>query len=102
MLVSTCLTDLHPCIYFKAGMLHVQSRCMHSIQHAFLRLQTDLDPMMKPVPAPTKASDLLPPREQTAPAMRKVPSTDDMHATNRIISHVLQKVGCSLFRPDLC
>ena len=73
--------------------LHLQSRCMYSVQSAFLRLQKDLDPLMKPVPAPSKLLSLPSlPTQHSKLQMRRVPSNEDMHSTNRIISHVLRKV----------
>lgn len=85
-LSSKCLTSL----------LQVQSRCLYNVQSAFLRLQNDLDPLMKPVPAPSIVSSLPPvPSEQSKPLICRVPSNEDMHSTNRIISHVLRKVSHS-------
>ncbi len=73
--------------------LHLQSRCMYSVQSAFLRLQKDLDPLMKTVPAPSKLLSLPSvPTQHSKLQMRRVPSNEDMHSTNRIISHVLRKV----------
>lgn len=68
------------------------SRCMYSVQSAFLRLQKDLDPLMKTVPAPSKLLSLPSLSTQHSKLqMRRVPSNEDMHSTNRIISHVLRK-----------
>lgn len=71
----------------------MQNRCMYNIQRAFLRLQSDLDPLVKPIPTPSATPNLqsLSP-EQQKPSKRRLPSPDDMHATNRIMSHVLRKV----------
>lgn len=68
------------------------SRCMYSVQSAFLRLQKDLDPLMKTVPAPSKLLSLPSlPTQHSKLQMRRVPSNEDVHSTNRIISHVLRK-----------
>ncbi|DBA69648.1 TPA: hypothetical protein ACH3X2_012707 [Trebouxia sp. C0005] len=68
------------------------SRCMYSVQSAFLRLQKDLDPLTKSVPAPSKLLSLPSlPTQHSKLQMRRVPSNEDMHSTNRIISHVLRK-----------
>lgn len=68
------------------------SRCMYSVQSAFLRLQTDLDPLMKSVPTPSNPSSLPSlPAEHSKSVLGRVQSTDDMQATNKIISHVLRK-----------
>ena len=73
--------------------LAMQNRCMYNIQRAFLRLQSDLDPLVKPVPTPSSTLNLPSTTSQMQkPSKRRQPNTDDMHATNRIISHVLRKV----------
>ena len=64
---------------------------MYSVQSAFLRLQKDLDPLMKTVPAPSKLLSLPSlPTQHSKVQMRRVPRNED--STNRIISHVLRKV----------
>ncbi len=66
---------------------------MYSVQNAFLRLQKDLDPLMKAVPDPSKILSLPSlPAQHGKLQMRRAPSNEDMHSTNRIISHVLRKV----------
>ena len=66
---------------------------MHNVKGAFLRLQSDLDPLMKLLIAPGQnADDVKPSQKQEKTAMRRVQSAEDIQATNRIISHVLRKV----------
>lgn len=74
----------------------VQSRCTYHIKNAFTRLQSDLDPMRKPVPALGSAGSKSA-KQQTPP----MPSPDisnsewravDPHAIGRILSHVVRKV----------
>lgn len=71
----------------------LQSRCMHNVQHAFRRLQSDLDPLAKPIPTPSATTSLpASTKQQQKLPNRRVPNPEDVHATNRIISHVLRKV----------
>ncbi|DBA69647.1 TPA: hypothetical protein ACH3X2_012707 [Trebouxia sp. C0005] len=89
---SSCLHIWALANVLLTGRLHLQSRCMYSVQSAFLRLQKDLDPLTKSVPAPSKLLSLPSlPTQHSKLQMRRVPSNEDMHSTNRIISHVLRK-----------
>ena len=102
-----CITILNHCLTwyssFDAALdtpvaNTMQSRCMYSVQSAFLRLQTDLDPLMKSVPTPSNPSSLPSlPAEHSKPVLGRVQSTGDMQATNKIVSHVLRKVRSCLF-----
>lgn len=85
-----CRVQLHLMCF---ADLALQTRCMHNVQRAFLRLQSDLDPLVKPVqiPSPSFTSQSATPQQQK-PSKRRLPDPDDMHATNRIIFHVLRKV----------
>ena len=91
----------------KARML-VQSRCTYHIKNAFTRLQSDLDPMRKPVPA-LGSTGSRSAQQQTPP----MPSTHisnsewravDPHAIGRILSHVVRKVRpvAGLIHPSQC
>lgn len=73
--------------------LALQNRCMYNVQRAFVRLQSDLDPLVKPVQNPLtspNSQSAIP--QQHKPTKRRLPGPDDMHATNRIVLHVLRKV----------
>ena len=65
---------------------------MYNIKGAFLRLRSDLDPLTKALAAPGKAPAAISARKEEQSSLKKVPSAEDMQATNRIISHVLRKV----------
>ena len=65
---------------------------MYNIKGAFLRLQSDLDPLTKALAVPGKAPAAKPACKEEQPSLKKIQSADDMQATNRIISHVLRKV----------
>ena len=75
------------------AVIGMQNRCMYNVQRAFLRLQSDLDPLVKPIPTPSATPDMqtLAPQQQIL-SKRRLPNADDMQATNRIMTHVLRKV----------